>query len=943
MHWFFYDRSVGCTVIELLTCSPPYFDLSPMAALFRIVQDDYPPFPEGISPALRDFLLMCFQKEPIMRMSADKLLDHPWIKNSSTHFNKINDIMPRAATSLAAKGKHDEFEDEEAQSIVNTITLFQKGARIDKLIVPASADRGGAVSDSTIEHKSSKFTEVAAASTHATTTNVSDGRAKIDLSKWEDDEEDSPLQAVKGKTESSLKQIKPTSTSLPQSRNVPKKTSTAIAEDEVWLDNLDDESRKSPVLQLKSSRIHQNSMADIEDFLMSGGERYDQSMNKDMTWKKSSSGSSGNKSSSTAVSAATPSVTTRSHNRSTTAVTVGASVNLSKYQDNADDNFDDLGDIGGAPGNSHAQEIVNTKSRKSQQQSDSGGSRQAVRRKSKEIPNSAIENNVSLQSRLKLTTLEPEADAFDEFLNYKFEENDFAQDSAKDVHIKRSRAILQLMEGIKPDSAEQDVVEKCNSLFVMFDSYPEQREHLITHYGVLPILDMLEARSGLRPNIPVLDMLEARSGNVRPHVLQVINKIVEGSRKAQEQLSLVGLIPIVMRLLEHSVDPKIHSKSNKNVVAEEVDPVVLEAARFVHQISSTSSLTLQMLIGAGGLPVLVHMVAFCYQMQSTSHLTSLTPPIISTTISRSMKATEDARIMVYMGVDCITQVFSVQSSRTRDFCRLFIKLGLLPHLTVAFRYVMGLASSKPNNKQALTSDKNIADTIQDAYFTSSGTDAIAYEVEETLQCKYASRIATIFWNFSRYEVADQMGHDGVLDVIIAALKCAGEIDPAGKFRNLYDKRTKLSSSYVDIVELLLKCIKNMSMEPAALVELENCGAIGALIPLLTSPLRDRCLNHVLPCMYNLCRINKRRQEQAAVQGLIPHLQRLITEESHLRQFALPIICDMAHASTATRAELWSSNGLVFFINLLHEKYWQTFALNSLAVWYGHIPIFVMIY
>ena len=30
--------SVGCTVIEFLTCVPPYYDLQPMPALFRIVQ-----------------------------------------------------------------------------------------------------------------------------------------------------------------------------------------------------------------------------------------------------------------------------------------------------------------------------------------------------------------------------------------------------------------------------------------------------------------------------------------------------------------------------------------------------------------------------------------------------------------------------------------------------------------------------------------------------------------------------------------------------------------------------------------------------------------------------------------------------------------------------------------------------------------------------------------
>lgn len=42
--------SVGCTVIELLTGDPPYYDLSPMQALFRIVSDDHPSLPEGASP-----------------------------------------------------------------------------------------------------------------------------------------------------------------------------------------------------------------------------------------------------------------------------------------------------------------------------------------------------------------------------------------------------------------------------------------------------------------------------------------------------------------------------------------------------------------------------------------------------------------------------------------------------------------------------------------------------------------------------------------------------------------------------------------------------------------------------------------------------------------------------------------------------------------------------
>lgn len=42
--------SVGCLAIELLTGHAPYFDLQPMSALFRIVQDAHPPLPEGVSP-----------------------------------------------------------------------------------------------------------------------------------------------------------------------------------------------------------------------------------------------------------------------------------------------------------------------------------------------------------------------------------------------------------------------------------------------------------------------------------------------------------------------------------------------------------------------------------------------------------------------------------------------------------------------------------------------------------------------------------------------------------------------------------------------------------------------------------------------------------------------------------------------------------------------------
>ena len=51
--------SLGCTVIELLDGKPPYHKLQPMHALFRIVNDDHPPLPEGASPVSGTLLSDC--------------------------------------------------------------------------------------------------------------------------------------------------------------------------------------------------------------------------------------------------------------------------------------------------------------------------------------------------------------------------------------------------------------------------------------------------------------------------------------------------------------------------------------------------------------------------------------------------------------------------------------------------------------------------------------------------------------------------------------------------------------------------------------------------------------------------------------------------------------------------------------------------------------------
>lgn len=72
--------SLGCTTIELLTGTPPYGDVvNALNVMFRIVENDGPPIPEGLSDLLVAFLKDCFHKTPAQRPSAHELSQHEWL------------------------------------------------------------------------------------------------------------------------------------------------------------------------------------------------------------------------------------------------------------------------------------------------------------------------------------------------------------------------------------------------------------------------------------------------------------------------------------------------------------------------------------------------------------------------------------------------------------------------------------------------------------------------------------------------------------------------------------------------------------------------------------------------------------------------------------------------------------------------------------------------
>lgn len=73
--------SVGICVIEMAAGKPPFADLGPVTALFKIGSTDQPPpYPEILSTLAREFLDCCLARDPKKRLSALELILHGWIE-----------------------------------------------------------------------------------------------------------------------------------------------------------------------------------------------------------------------------------------------------------------------------------------------------------------------------------------------------------------------------------------------------------------------------------------------------------------------------------------------------------------------------------------------------------------------------------------------------------------------------------------------------------------------------------------------------------------------------------------------------------------------------------------------------------------------------------------------------------------------------------------------
>ncbi|TFY76873.1 hypothetical protein EWM64_g7138, partial [Hericium alpestre] len=444
---------------------------------------------------------------------------------------------------------------------------------------------------------------------------------------------------------------------------------------------------------------------------------------------------------------------------------------------------------------------------------------------STEQPTQTLQLNTRLSNKSWLGDEDTdEEDPFAE-IDEGYAEDDLEANLQRDKYARLTNAVNQLIDELTPSAPDFQLRDACEQLQIaIMSDAPEMQGQLVSSHGMLAILEVLEGRC---------------SRDVVVRLLQIVNLLVTADAGFLESFCLIGGIPVLMGF------------TSKKYTSE----CRLQASNFIQLLCHASVLTLQMFISCRGLKVLVDLLDEDFSEQS--------------------------ELLVH-ALNGIGSVFELQSPTTKnDFCRMFIREGLLDPLSSALLNVMA----------------------------AHGDDASEMK-------RKIIQILLVFCQVSQSDIHVRNAM-GTRKVVRRLLRACELLEP-------------------DYLVQMLKAIKHLSMNSNLLETLENAKAIEILVRILdeqsSGPHSTEMSNHILQTCYNLCRLNKARQEEAAEAGIIPSLMRVIESRPHLKQFALPILCDLASAGKSCRNLLWQHDGLSMYIKLLTDPYFQVSALESILSW-----------
>ncbi|KIX08171.1 uncharacterized protein Z518_02827 [Rhinocladiella mackenziei CBS 650.93] len=851
--------SLGCTVIELLDGKPPYHALQPMPALFRIVNDDHPPLPQGASPAVLDFLMQCFQKDPNLRVSARKLLKHPWIVNA----RRTDSDRPKNATEYTEAVRSVQEWNEALKDSPNGNSIRKNSNASTASPIPPAKDLlrlaksqtkspipplnkdGGATRFRSLEEADDNWDDDFATAISPSTFQLPHLRphdnfggmlsserlkalAAMETATGKENEvaedKDSTLKASTSTDGESVKTVRlATATKKPEIRHArhksevppksqtkpvpaPRKASLPSARQSTNLSKSKPPQPKVSLDEPPTRRYRESSVEDFSDIIQGNELTLDtklglmQLQNEGPPSKILDSPTVTDLMLSMRPPKAGESLKKPPVPRSKLSMRrTRSSIEIQRFAENEDD--EDFSDV-------FAQTA-------------------AVLEKPDSEDGSELMLNSKISNLSWLPDAEDEDDPFAQ-LEEGLPEVDLESNIARDKHARLRTDVEVLVDQLKVMQDDDALLQISEDLMNFFDLFSETKGVIISAHGVLPILEILE--DCMRLDIVL-------------NLLKIVNAIIFNDEEVQENLCFVGGIP------------KINKFASKKFPRE----IRLEAAAFVRQMYQTSTLILQMFVSAGGLTVLVDFLEDDY---------------------------DDDRELVLIGVNGIWSVFELQGSTPKnDFCRILSRNSVLEPLSLVLNRVLLEPADSGDQKE-------LADLCE-------------------------GRIASIFFVFSQAEnyVKELVAERTVLHRVLKNLK---RMTPAHQVT-------------------MLKFIKNLSMLSTTLDALHNSNAIDVLAELLSNSMNKphfrEMSNQILNTIYNLCRLSKRRQEDAALVGIIPILIKIVKQEkTPVKEFALPILCDMAHSTRAARRELWQNKGLAFYVSLLSDPYWQVTALDAIFTW-----------
>ncbi|KAI3812344.1 hypothetical protein L1987_17051 [Smallanthus sonchifolius] len=1048
--------SVGCTVIELLTCVPPYYDLQPMPALFRIVQDENPPIPDSLSPGLTDFLRQCFKKDARLRPDAKTLLSHPWIQNSRRVVLQ---------SSLRHSGTLRNIEDGSV------------GAK------SSNADDLSTVADLSAEKVKENGTELLLGEVTLAGNSYEENNSSVE-EKADASEDDVPADKV---ATLAIHKKSPLESSLAiddSAFQTEVNESLELNPTEVVITNVNFGSPESKSKTTVDKKVKENgsSVTTYSGSHNSGHKAHDYSSQKNMKAGRMPGGNELSQFSDTPGDASLDDLFQPTDNKHLNDQSAEASTSASSSHMNQ--------------GNTFA--------------TDGGKADLATRLRAtiaqKQMENEPSQSNGGDILHLMMGVLKEDVIGID---GLGFDDKLPADNLCHLQAVEFGKLVSQL----RPEESEDVIVSSCHKLTMFFQHRPEQKHVFMTQHGLLPLLELLEVprtrvvcsvlqvlnqiikdNTDFQENACLVGLVPVvmgfavpdRTREVRMEAAYFLQQLCQSSSLTLQMFIACRGIPVLVGFLEADYAKyreMIHLaidcmwqvfKLQRSTLRNDFCRIAAKNGILLRLINTLYSLNeatrLALISGVVGFSMdglatrsrsgpldasnhtfiqsesstngldypdyhkVKHFVTdhpFTSAPQESSRLssshspdsrfftletdknqsshTSMEAPVTSkspesTAMERDKTDPLDAepkQLHSNFGrlstdrprksMDAVSNGHSatVKQENVRPLLSLLDKEPPSRHFSGQLEYVRHLTGlEKHESILPLLHSSNEKKTngldflmAEFAEASSRGRENANTEAVTRTAHKLASKktgvVASNEGGASTSGIASQtasavLSGSGVLNARPGSATSSGLLSHmvstwnADLAREYLEKVADLLLEFAGadstvkshmcsqsllsrlfqmfnkieppILLKLLKCINHLSTDPHCLEPLQRADAITYLIPnldLKDGPLVSQIHHEVLNALFNLCKINKRRQEQAAENGIIPHLMRFIMSDSPLRQYALPLLCDMAHSSRNTREQLRAHDGMDVYLNLLEDQLWSVTALDSIAVCLAH--------